>query len=304
MKRIIIIVLISLLALPSFAISFKKHKKGEQSATPAEKSVAVAEKSTAETKIEKVMGEMVLLSGGEFWMGLHEELINKAYEIGKEKEMKSFIEDALKTEMPRHKVVVDPFYIDKYEVTNAEFAVFVKETSYRTEGNWAYLYKSGMDSCPVVGVTWNDAEAYAKWAGKRLPTEAEWEFAARAGMDDQLFPWGDEISSDKANYALKESLVSTRLKTSEVGSYQPNLFGIHDMIGNAAEWCADWYGKDYYSKSPEKNPLGPENGKVKVIRGGGWMTPSFFCRISCRGSMKADLSNQQIGFRCARSLNP
>jgi len=176
----------------------------------------------------------------------------------------------------------------------------VKETGYRPQKNWTRYSKPGKEKHPVIGVTWNDANAFAKWAGKRLPTEAEWEFAARGGMDDQLFPWGDNISSDKANYEFKRSPIP-QIRTSEVGSYSPNSFGICDMVGNAAEWCSDRYQNDYYSKSPQKNPPGPEKGKEMVIRGGGWMTPPFFCRVSCRGSMRANLSNEQIGFRCARS---
>jgi len=251
---------------------------------------------------DKIAGEMVLLSGGDFWMGLHEELINKTYELDKSKKVKIVIEGTLRAEMPRHQVHVDPFYIDKYEVTNEEFARFVKATGYRPEGTWERLYKPGREKHPAIGVTWNDADAYAKWAKKRLPTEAEWEFAARGGADDLLFPWGDEIDPERANYQFKESRSLAALKTSETGSYQPNAFGIYDMIGNAAEWCSDWYEENYYSRSSDKNPSGPDSGKEKVIRGGGWMTPPFFCRISCRGSFKWNLSNQQIGFRCARSL--
>ncbi len=251
---------------------------------------------------EAIPGEMVLLSGGEFWMGLHEELLSKVYEIGKLSGVEGIVEKVMRTEMPRHLVSIEPFYIDKYEVTNEEFASFVKQTSYKPEGNWARYYGPGMERRPAVGVNWNDANAYAGWAGKRLPTEAEWEFAARSGTDDMLFPWGDTISADKASCEFKERSSHSKIRTSKIGSYPPNLFGIHEMIGNAAEWCADWYDESYYSKTPGQNPSGPEKGREKVVRGGGWMTSPFFCRVSCRGSFKPDLSNQQIGFRCARSM--
>ncbi|MEW5806389.1 MAG: formylglycine-generating enzyme family protein [Acidobacteriota bacterium] len=265
------------------------------------KTVEQPGQSSGQQKGEKVTGEMVLLSGGEFWMGLHKEQLNKVCELESGEKIGNFMEDVVNSEMPRHRVYVDPLYIDKYEVTNEQFARFVKESGYKPEGSWARYFRVGMEKHPAVGVTWKDADTYAKWAGKRLPTEAEWEFAARGGMDDRLFPWGDEISSDKAIYEVKRNRSYAKIGTAEAGSTPPNSFGIYDIIGNAAEWCSDWFEKDYYSRGPEKNPTGPEGAEKKVVRGGGWMTLPFFCRVSCRGSMKPGLTNQQMGFRCARS---
>lgn len=282
----------------SGAISDKGYAKIENETEENEMKEKDKRKRVSE---EKVLGEMVLLSGGTFWMGLSEKEVEKAHRLGKENGVRN-TGQILDTEMPRHKVTVKPYYIDKFEVTNQQFAQFVKEAGYKPQGDWAKYNTPGRESHPAILVTWYDAHAYAKWAGKRLPTEAEWEFAARGGFENKLFPWGDDISKDQADYSAKQAFSYAQIHTMEVGSYPPNSFGIYDMSGNAGEWCFDWFGENYYSKSSEENPTGPDQGEKMVVKGGAWGTVAFYLRASSRGSFKPYSYDYRIGFRCARSL--
>jgi sulfatase modifying factor 1 len=171
-------------------------------------------------------------------------------------------------EKPVHTVYLDAFYIDIYEVTNAQYKKFMDATKYKEPNYWNDS-KFNAPNHPVVGVRWNDAVAYTKWAGKRLPTEAEWEKAARGGLVGKKYPWGDNLTHDDANYSGtggKDKWVNT----SPVGSFAPNGYGLYDMAGNVWEWCADWYDSKYYASSPKSNPKGPSSGERAVLRGGSW----------------------------------
>lgn len=215
--------------------------------------------------------EMVLIPAGTFLMG------NNA---GNE------------DEKPLHEVYTDAFYIDVTEVTCDRYNRFLKETNYPPHPLWNPKYDRPED--PVVGITWKDALAFANWAGKRLPTEAEWEKAARGGLVKKLYSWGNDFDPEKANC---ESFGSTPVK-----SYGPNEYGIYDMAGNIWEWCYDWYDKDYYSTSSKKNPKGPMFGTKKVIRGGAWCCNKQASQVANRYYQYSTSGNFQTGFRCVKSV--
>jgi formylglycine-generating enzyme required for sulfatase activity len=227
----------------------------------------------AEPKLEQ---EMVLIPGGEFMMGAEEE-----NDLG-----------------PVHKVVVDSFYMDKYEVTNSQYLEFCRAMDHRLPQFWGMdKYRSGTKypNHPVAGISYGDASAYAEWIGKRLPTEAEWEYAARGGKAGLNYPNGDELDSTLANFKLSGKRSPVR-----VGSYPANGFGLHDMAGNVWEFVSDYYGLNYYAGSPEYNPTGPEDGKVIVIRGGGWHSGPFCNRVYYRQAIPGNWVDFAVGFRCAR----
>jgi formylglycine-generating enzyme len=164
-------------------------------------------------------------------------------------------------EQPVHHVRLDPFYLDTREVTNGEFARFVETTGYRAEGDWQTFARAGEEQHPVVSVTWNDAVAYAAWAGKRLPTEAEWEVAARGGLEGEPFPNGGEILPGDATFNVEDD--GSGARTTPVGSHRPNGYGLYDMAGNVWEWCADVYVEDAYARAATDNPHGPERGSSR-----------------------------------------
>ena len=196
---------------------------------------------------------------------------------------------------PPHKVRVAGFVMDRHEVTNAEYAEFCRDTDRDLPEFWGIKeLSSGADhpKHPVVGVTWHDAQAFCQWRGMRLPTEAEWEFAARGGLEGKKWPWGDEINPEKANYSPSNGLV-------EVGSYPPNAFGLVDMAGNTSEWVADWYDLNYYLVSPAENPPGPEKTKYKAVRGGGWHSGPYCTRVYRRLGLLPYWVDINVGFRCA-----
>ena len=151
---------------------------------------------------------------------------------------------------------------------------------------------------PIVNVSWEDAKAYCEWAGGRLPTEAEWEHAARAGKEGLKYPWGDEIGEKHANYGQNAG------GTSAVGSYPANDFRLYDMAGNVWEWVADQYEPNYYSKSPKKDPQGPASGEGRVLRGGSWSLDPQDLRASVRPGLQPGSRVDFIGFRCAREVFP
>lgn len=241
--------------------------------------------------------DMVLIPAGEFIMGTDSEEANP-------------------DQKPAHRVYLDSFYIDKYEVTKQQYEGFILAGGYRkkqfwTEEGWEFIQKKQIErplglgsryfipasTQPVVGVSWYEANAYARWANKRLPTEAEWEKAAR-GKDGNNYPWGNEMDFTRVFYLFSRD-------SAPVGSYPTGVspFGVFDMAGNAWEWCVDWYDEFRYQK-----PFQPSQGRAvyrtkKVMRGGSWLSGRSEMRSTYRGVNKPDYRNTTVGFRCVRDSN-
>ena len=218
--------------------------------------------------------------------------------------MGSDISDAA-DEKPSHTVFLDNYYIDKFEVTNAWYKACVdsgkcdppKHPYFFPESpKQVYYGNPQYDNYPVIYVDWNMAEAYCEWRSARLPTEAEWEKAARGVTDDRIYPWGTDLKCQQANY-LK--CVNT---TSAVGSYEAGKspYGAYDMAGNVLEWVADWYSANYYQTSPRQDPLGPDSGQSRVVRGGSWT--KFDVRVTNRIGVAVNSATFDTGFRCASSV--
>lgn len=208
-------------------------------------------------------------------------------------------------ERPRRTIYLGGFLIDKYEVTNAQYFKFIAATGHKEPFN---VYSTGslsdmkgIENLPVVQVTWHDAADYCQWVGKRLPTEAEWEKAAR-GTDERLYPWGDVAPSPKQVNFNRDWVTTHTLLP--VGSLPDGAspYGVHEMSGNAREWVQDWYDKDYYHVAPNRNPKGPETGLLKVIRGGSWHSFASDIRTAARGKGGFALKTHGTGFRCARDI--
>ncbi len=237
---------------------------------------------------EEEYPDMVLIPAGEFTMG-----DNTYYNW-------TFLLSFNIYDGPEHVVYLDAYYIDKYEVTNEQYKKFIEATGYRIPRCWNDARFNQPDQ-PVVGVTWEDAAAYAEWAGKRLPTEAEWEKAAR-GTDKRLWPWGNTF--DKAKCNVWESGTTGLRSTMAVGSYEggKSPYECYDMAGNVWEWCADLYDQKYYYASPKINPTGPETGQQRVIRGGGFLYFAHYARCAARYRVPWYTESPQIGFRCAKSV--
>ena len=264
---------------------------------------------------------MVRLPGGEFAMGS-----SQAHD-----------EDA----RPVHPVRIDSFWLDAIPVTNRQFAAFVAATQFvtsaerqgeslvfdRSVGTWlqvtgaSWQYPQGpehsslaeKEDCPVVQVSWYDAVAYADWAGKRLPTEAEMEYAARGGLSDCPYPWGRELQmagQHQANYwqglfPQRDEGADGFRSLAPVAQFLPNRFALYDMAGNAWQWCADWYAEDYYGSSPAENPPGPAAGKFRVRRGGSWLSTAHLrsaLRSSHHHSAPPGETTNTTGFRCAKDV--
>jgi formylglycine-generating enzyme required for sulfatase activity len=252
--------------------------------------------------------EMALVPGGRFIMGTDNPDIAEV--------------------APLHSVHVDAFYMDKYEVTNEKFATFLNaarpaegvdgkrwkwvvlrsdlaldertdmwptEIIYEKE---TYAAFSGFEKYPVITVSWEAAYAYCKWAGKRLPTEAEWEKAARGGLKKKVFSWGDEIPTGGLVFNKKWRHNEDPPPTAPVGNYHPNGYGLYDMAGSVWEWCSDWFHPGYYRGSPKKNPKGPPTGMEKVLRGGAWYSDTAVLKVAMRNWSDPEAVEEGVGFRC------
>jgi formylglycine-generating enzyme required for sulfatase activity len=204
-------------------------------------------------------------------------------------------------EKPVHRVHVDAFYIDRHEVTNRRYRAFVNVRGHPTPRYWDDARFNAAEQ-PVVGVSWDDAAAFARWAGKALPTEAQWEKAARAGLDGKRYPWGDQDPGGRASYGQNTMTGKMTGKPAVVGHFAPNRYGLFDMAGNVWEWCADRYGEGYYAKGPAGNPRGPSSGSGRVVRGGSWGNGDFNLRCAFRFGDVPSYTGSLVGFRCARSL--
>ena len=198
-------------------------------------------------------------------------------------------------ETPQHTVALNSFYIDKYEVSKDEYERVVGSNPSTTKG---------CGECPVDNVSWTEASEYCSKLGKRLPTEAEWEYACRAGTTTQ-FSYGNTLSGDQANFNGKfpyggAPVGPNRERAIPVGSYKPNAWNLYDMHGNVTEWCLDWYDPAYYGNSDPSNPLGPKEGKLKVVRGGAWNQKAGSLRSAKRAAYNPSMRLNTIGFRCVK----
>ncbi len=305
---------------------------------------------------------MVWIPGGEFSMG-------GVNTVG----MKDGGDQKMNDARPIHRVMINGFFMDEAEVTNKEFAEFVKATGYITVAEqtptkeefptaspdqlvagsivftpmvaadlrnhlqwWKYLHGAnwkhptgpgsdlkGKDNYPVVHIAWEDAAAYAKWAGKRLPTEAEWEFAARGGKPGELYPWGNKLNPDSkwmantynGKFPQDDKGADGFVGVAPVKQYSPNAYGLYDIAGNVWEWCNDWYRSDYYqtlsSSGTADNPKGPNDSydpnepqsKKKVQRGGSYLCTDQYCArylVGSRGKEEYRSATNHVGFRCVR----
>ena len=252
-------------------------------------------------------------------------------------------------EGPIHEVTLSPFRIDPLAVSNAEFAEFIDATGYITDAGkyeWSFVFAGllpdefpptrGVASAPwwrqvfgadwshpegpessiadrldhpAVHVSWRDADAYCQWAGKRLPTEAEWEFAARGGLEGAPFPWGAErepggehrMNVWQGEFPKEDSGADGFVGTAPVDAFAPNGYGLFNMTGNVWEWCADWFDPTYYAASPQRDPKGPPGGSHHVMRGGSYLCHESYCnryRVAARSGNAVDSSTGNLGFRC------
>jgi len=225
--------------------------------------------------------------------------------------------DGREDERPVHSVYLDAFWMDQTEVTNKKFEKCV-QVGACSQPRGTFFGNSEYENHPVSYVNWNDAQSYCSWAGSRLPSEGEWEKAARGGLVGKKYPWGDEFDCTLTN-ADDETVLDWWTvpggpycdgydRTAPVGSYQPNGYGLYNMAGNVTEWVADWYDNDYYFSSSQKNPTGPSSGERRVLRSGTWhgndINGVSAHRSASRSKAEPPFSSTYIGFRCARDLTP
>jgi sulfatase modifying factor 1 len=277
---------------------------------------------------------MVELEGGEFLMGAPDPV--------------GYRDDG---ELPLHPVELSRFAIDRCAVSNERFGQFVDATEYVTEAErfgWSFVFAGflpdefpdtravvnaqwwrqvygadwrhpeGPDSRhderadhPVVHVSWNDAMAYCEWSGTRLPTEAEWEYASRGGLEQAVFPWGDQLRPGgkhrmnvfQGTFPHRNTCGDGYAGTAPVDAFPPNGYGLHNTTGNVWEWCGDWFDPGYYARSPTSDPPGPESGTHRVMRGGSYLCHASYCkryRVAARSANTPDSSTGNLGFRVCR----
>jgi iron(II)-dependent oxidoreductase len=243
--------------------------------------------------------EMVKIPAGTFLMGSDKKVDRNAYQ----------------PEFPQRRVYLDAYEIDKYEVTTVQFLKFVLATDRKPLIDWQYEggnFQETMANHPVMHVSWFDADAYCRWAGKRLPTSAEWEKAAR-GEDGRVYPWGNEPAGlSRANFGRTGLSGPVRDRPERLLLYPPIIsvdkydngvspYGVFQLAGNVAEWTADWYDPHYYKTAPDRNPKGPEKGTQRAFRGGGWIDSTPSVRPAQRNGTDPNTKMNWLGFRCARN---
>lgn len=232
---------------------------------------------------------MKLIPAGEFHRGRTHEWTDQAL---------AWYPNPLKDDLPVRSIALDAFLLDEAEVTVERYAAFVEATGHRAPYDWKHGEPPAAAQAPAINVAWEDAKAFCEWDGKRLPTEAEWEKACRGGTDDHTYSWGDEEpTAELAHFGSQEG------GPIPVCSKARNGYGLCDMIGNAWEWTADWYGRDYYAEAPESNPPGPQTGQYKALRGGSWYDKpaSMFLTCSYRSWARPAERSPNVGFRCAKA---
>ena len=200
-------------------------------------------------------------------------------------------------ELKPHQVKLSSFHIDKHEVTNAQYHAFCEATDRKLPVFWGLdRFRCSLDfpDHPVIGVSQSDARKYAEWVGRRLPTEAEWEYAARGGLESLGYDTADTLGNSDAN--TKSAELDGPVA---VGSFQPNGYGLYDMVGNVREWVADYYAEDYFAQSPLENPQGPEKTRWRVIKGGGWFSGKGCNMVHVRNALPGSWQDFNVGFRCA-----
>lgn len=258
-----------------------------------ESTVALYKPKEMEIKdIEPLLTDMVIIEGGEYMRGSNE---------------------GVRDERPMHRVLLSSFALDIHPITNEQFVRFLEAMGGEKDSNnndiirlresrikrfgGKLIIESGYAKHPVVGVSWYGAVAYAKWVGKRLPTEAEWEIASRGGLSENIYPTGDTIDRTQANYFSAD--------TTSVMSYPPTHLGLYDMAGNVYEWCQDWYDYHYYESSSQEpeNPMGPLQGVYRVLRGGCWKSLKDDLRCAHRHRNNPGTVNKTYGFRCAADVS-